>query len=87
MALVIAHITEMSRRKGHLERGYKNLFDYCVRARAGGEGDCRTSPREISPGRDSRKVSLHPFRGVAFIQEKIDASRRKPSPNGLADSS
>jgi len=25
--------------------------------------------------------------GVAFIQEKIDASRRKPSPNGHADSS
>jgi hypothetical protein len=30
-ALVIAHIAEMSRRKGALERGYKNLFDYCVR--------------------------------------------------------
>ncbi len=25
--------------------------------------------------------------GAAFIQEKIDASRRKPSPNGRADSS
>jgi hypothetical protein len=31
VALVIAHIAEMSRRKGHLERGYKNLFDYCTR--------------------------------------------------------
>jgi hypothetical protein len=31
VALVIAHIAEMSRRKGHLERGYKSLFDYCVR--------------------------------------------------------
>ena len=31
VTLVIAHIAEMSRRKGHLERGYKNLFDYCVR--------------------------------------------------------
>jgi hypothetical protein len=30
-ALVIAHIAEMSRRKGHLECGYKNLFDYGVR--------------------------------------------------------
>ncbi|HEY7818722.1 MAG TPA: hypothetical protein VIG29_10925 [Vicinamibacteria bacterium] len=30
-ALVIAHIAEMSRRRGALERGYKNLFDYCVR--------------------------------------------------------
>ena len=31
VALVIAHIAEMSRRKGQLERGYKSLFDYCVR--------------------------------------------------------
>ncbi len=31
MALVIAHIAEMSRRKGHLERGYQNLFEYCTR--------------------------------------------------------
>ncbi len=31
MALVIAHIAEMSRRKGHLECGYKNLFEYCTR--------------------------------------------------------
>ena len=30
-ALVVAHIAEMARRKGVLERGYKNLFDYCVR--------------------------------------------------------
>ena len=30
VALVIAHIAEMSRRKGHLERGYKNLFGYCT---------------------------------------------------------
>jgi len=31
VALVIAHIAEISRRKGHVERGYNNLFDYCVR--------------------------------------------------------
>ena len=31
MTLAIAQIAEMSRRKGHLERGYKNLFDYCTR--------------------------------------------------------
>jgi len=30
-ALVIAHIAEMSRRRGHVERGYKNLFEYCTR--------------------------------------------------------
>ena len=31
VALLIAHISEMSRRKAELECGYKNLFDYCVR--------------------------------------------------------
>jgi len=30
IALLIAHIAEMSRRKTYLECGYKNLFDYCV---------------------------------------------------------
>jgi hypothetical protein len=30
-ALVVAHIAEMSRRKGALERGYRNLFEYCTR--------------------------------------------------------
>jgi len=30
LALLIAHIAEMSRRKTYLECGYKNLFDYCV---------------------------------------------------------
>src|SRR3989442_16033650 len=27
----ILHIAEISRRKGELERGYPNLFEYCVR--------------------------------------------------------
>src|SRR3990170_8815828 len=31
VALVIAHIAEMSRRRGQLERGYKSLFEYCTR--------------------------------------------------------
>jgi hypothetical protein len=31
VALVIAHIAAISRRKGELERGYPNLFEYCVR--------------------------------------------------------
>ena len=30
VALVIAHIAEISRRKADLECGYKNIFDYCV---------------------------------------------------------
>ncbi len=31
VALLIAHIAEMSRRKTYLECGYKNFFDYCVK--------------------------------------------------------
>ena len=31
VALLIAHIAEMSRRKAELERGYKNMFEYGVR--------------------------------------------------------
>lgn len=31
VALLIAHLAEFSERKIHLELGYKNLFDYCVR--------------------------------------------------------
>ena len=30
-AMVVAHISEISRRELYLERGYKSLFDYCVR--------------------------------------------------------
>ncbi len=28
-AALIAHLAEISRRKGHLELGFKSLFDYC----------------------------------------------------------
>ncbi len=28
-AALIAHLAEISRRKGHLELGFKNLFEYC----------------------------------------------------------
>ena len=38
VAKVIAHIAETSRRKAALERGYKNLFDYCVRRLGLSEG-------------------------------------------------
>ena len=30
-AALIAHLAELSRRKGHLELGYRSLFDYCER--------------------------------------------------------
>jgi hypothetical protein len=38
VALLIAHIAEMSRRKAALACGYKSLFDYCVRRLALSEG-------------------------------------------------
>ncbi len=28
-AALIAHLSEISRRKGHLELGFKSLFEYC----------------------------------------------------------
>ncbi len=31
VAQVIAHIAEISKRKAHIELGYRTLFDYCVR--------------------------------------------------------
>ena len=37
-AALIAHLAEISRRKGHLELGYRNLFDYCVRRLRLGKG-------------------------------------------------
>ena len=37
-ATLIAHLAEISRRKGHLELGYKSLFDYCVRHLKLGDG-------------------------------------------------
>src|SRR5688572_23605380 len=38
VALVIAHITELSRRKGDLKLGYPNLFVYCVKKLGLSEG-------------------------------------------------
>ena len=42
VALLIAHIEEISRRRGHLELGYRNLFEYCTRRRS------RTTSRRCS---------------------------------------
>ena len=38
-AALIAHLAEISRRKGHLELGYKNLFTYCQECLGLGEGE------------------------------------------------
>ena len=54
LALVIAHIAEMSRRKGHLERGYKNLFEYSTRRLNLSEGSVA---RRIQVANVSRRFS------------------------------
>ncbi len=38
VAQVIAHIAEISKRKAHIELGYRTLFDYCVRGLGLSEG-------------------------------------------------
>ena len=65
VALVIAHIAEMSRRKGHLERGYKSLFDYCVRR------------LQLSEGSVARRIQVANVSGrfsqilIALVENRI----------------
>ncbi len=65
VALVIAHIAEMSRRKAALERGYKNLFDYCVRRLNLSEGSVA---RRLQVANVSRRV---PQILVALAQNRM----------------
>ena len=65
VALVIAHIAEMSRRKGHLERGYKNLFDYCVRRLGLNEGSVA---RRLQVANVSRRF---PQILIALVENRI----------------
>src|SRR2546428_14164624 len=57
VASLIAHLSEISKRKGHLELGYKDLFDYCVRRLGLSEGSVYLrlqvagGARRGSPGR------------------------------------
>ena len=65
VALVIAHIAEMSRRKGHLERGYKSLFDYCVRRLQLSEGSVA---RRIQVANVSRRF---PELLIALVENRM----------------
>ena len=49
-AALIAHLAEISRRKGYLELGYKSLFDYCVLCLRLGKGSVwnRTQVAKVS---------------------------------------
>ena len=78
VALVIAHLTEMSRRKAHLDLGYSSLFNYCLERLSLSEGSigcriqvanvCRDVPellRALAEGRLSLTVSPSHRRGFA----------------------
>jgi hypothetical protein len=56
VALVIAHIAEMSRRKGHLERGYRNLFEYCTRRLNLSEGSVARRIQVANVSRDFPQI-------------------------------
>ena len=45
VALVIAHLSEISRRKAELEHGYRSIFDYGVRRLGLSEGSPRAGSR------------------------------------------
>ena len=51
VALLIAHIAEMSRRKADLECGYKNLFHYCQKRLNLSEGSVALRSR-VHPEQD-----------------------------------
>src|SRR3972149_4766111 len=68
LALVIAHIAEMSRRKGQLGRGYKNLFEYSTRRLNLSEGSIarRIQVANVSrrfPPRGAGREPNEPHRG------------------------
>ncbi len=52
-AALIVHLAEISRRKGHLELGFKSLFEYCRIHLGLGKGSVwsRTTRRRRAPGR------------------------------------
>ena len=68
VALVIAHIAEMSRRKGYLERGYKTLFEYCTRRLSLSEGSVA---RRIQVANVSRRF---PQILVALAENRVSLS-------------
>ncbi len=70
LALVIAHIAEMSRRRGHVERGYKSLWDLLHEAlaserRVGRPADSSGQRRATIPSdtRGAGRESVEPHRG------------------------
>ena len=90
VALLIAHIAEMSRRKAELECGYKNLFDYCVRRLNLSEGSValRIQVANVSRSLKAKFERLakvlgveNPLKHMAEIFERaVDISLEKKDP-------
>ncbi len=57
VARVIAHIAEISKRKAHIELGYKTLFDYCVRGLGLSEGSAWSRIQIANVARPLRPMS------------------------------
>ncbi len=84
VARVIAHIAEISKRKAHIELGYKTLFDYCVRGLGLSEGSAwsRIRPRAPRPGKGESFGSGAPFpeahrreRGETYCESRKENGR------------
>ena len=56
LALLIAHISEVSRRRAHLELGYKSLFDYCTKYLGVSEGSAFLRMQVANFCRDFPKI-------------------------------
>ena len=94
VAQVIAHLAEMSRRKAHLELGYKNLFDYCTKHLGLSEGSTYLRIHVAKVGRRFPEVleslarnevnlsvagRLAPHLTAENVNELLGQARAKPS--------
>ena len=59
LACVIAHLAEISKRKAHLECGYKSLFEYCVRRLNLSEGSVYRRIQVAKVCREFPQVLVH----------------------------
>ena len=80
-AALIAHLVEISRRRGHLELGYKNLFDYCqerLRLGDGGAVWCADVARDRShpSSGEGRREEGRARRTCGSCVVRITCSRR-----------
>ncbi len=66
-AALIAHLAEISRRKGHLELGYKSLFHYCLEHLRLGEGSVWKRTQVAGVARRFPQVLEHLAQGKANL--------------------